>query len=60
MTTATLNPCMSLRDLMQLDHAISHQLDGQAPRPTPRARLLLRQRRWVRDQINVKMAAQSN
>ena len=37
MTTASLNPCMSLNELHQLDISISRQLDDAAPRRTRKA-----------------------
>jgi hypothetical protein len=61
MTTATLNPCLSLADLIQLDVSIGRQIDETSPATDPEGcRMLLRQRRWVRDQIDARKAASSN
>jgi hypothetical protein len=61
MTTAALNPCMSLADLVKLDVSIGRQIDETRPSEDPEgARLLLRQRRWVRDQIDARKAAANN
>jgi hypothetical protein len=61
MTTATLNPAMSLDDLVKLDISIGRQINDTDPATDPEsARLLLRQRRWVRDQIEARKAAASN
>jgi hypothetical protein len=59
--TASLNPAMSLADLVELDRSIGHQINDTDPATDPDgARLLLRQRRWVRSQIDTRKAAQSN
>ena len=61
MQTTALNPCLSLADLVQLDVAIGRQIDDSSPATDPEGcRLLLRQRRWVRDQIGRRQAASSN
>lgn len=61
MQTSALNPTMSLNELRQLDVAISHQLDERSPAADPEGcRLLLRQRAWVRSQVNARLAAETN
>jgi hypothetical protein len=61
MKTASLNPAMSLHDLVELDRSIGHAINDVNPAEDPEsARLLLRQRRWVRDQIDARKAAESN
>jgi hypothetical protein len=61
MTTATLNPCLSLNDLVKLDISIGRQINETSPATDPEGcKLLLRQRRWVRDQIERRKAAETN
>jgi hypothetical protein len=61
MTTANPYPCLGLDDLVNLDWRIGRAIDATDPATDPEgARLLLRQRRWVRDQIEARKAAASN
>jgi len=61
MMTANLTPCLSLDDLVKLDIAIGHRINETSPATNPEGcRLLLRQRRCVRDQIERRKAAANN
>lgn len=52
---------LSLNDLVKLDTSIGRRINDTDPAKDPEgARLLLRQRRWVRNQIEARKAAASN
>ena len=61
MMTATLDPCMSLSDLVRLDTSISNAMSRAARVDNVEAmKSLLRDRRRVRAEIDARRAAATN